>query len=292
MDIYTYVTEGTFDSYLYQLVESKQKFIGQIMTGKSPVRSAEDVDEQSLSYAEIKALCSGNPLIKEKMDLDIDVQRLKLLKASHLSQRYALEDKIAMDFPARIMREKSLIAGLESDLQTVRSNPRMDEDSFNMTIRGSMYIDKEAAGRALMAACKELKGDEEIHLGIYRGFDIVLCFNIFSREYLVKIRGTTTQEASLGEDPRGNIQRIDNAIDRIELRLESTRAGLADAEKQFETAKLEVQKPFPRETELREKSARLDELNIQLNLDKPDNEIVDGEPEEAAPERSEKENER
>lgn len=292
VDIYTYVTEGTFDSYLYQLVESKQKFIGQIMTGKSPVRSAEDVDEQSLSYAEIKALCSGNPLIKEKMDLDIDVQRLKLLKASHLSQRYALEDKIAMDFPARIMREKSLIAGLESDLQTVRSNPRMDEDSFNMTIRGSMYIDKEAAGRALMAACKELKGDEEIHLGIYRGFDIALCFNIFSREYLVKIRGTTTQEASLGEDPRGNIQRIDNAIDRIELRLESTRAGLADAEKQFETAKLEVQKPFPRETELREKSARLDELNIQLNLDKPDNEIVDGEPEEAAPERSEKENER
>lgn len=292
MDIYTYVTEGTFDSYLYQLVESKQKFIGQIMTGKSPVRSAEDVDEQSLSYAEIKALCSGNPLIKEKMDLDIDVQRLKLLKANHLSQRYALEDKIAKTFPAEIMREKSLIAGLERDLQTVRSNPRMDEDSFNMTIGDSMFIDKEAAGRALMAACKELKGNEEIHLGIYRGFDIALCFNIFSREYLVKIRCTTTQEASLGEDPRGNIQRIDNAIDRIELRLESTRAALADTEKQLKTAKVEVKKPFPRDEELKVKSARLDELNILLNLDKPDNELVDGEPETVQPERSEIENER
>lgn len=292
MDIYTYVTEGTFDSYLYQLVESKQKFIGQIMTGKSPVRSAEDVDEQSLSYAEIKALCSGNPLIKEKMDLDIDVQRLKLLKASHLSQRYALEDKIARDFPARIMREKSLIVGLERDLQTVRSNPRMDEDSFSMTIKDAVYADKEVAGKALMALCKEAERGEEIHIGVYRGFSLSLCFNPFSREFLVKIHGTTTQEASLGNDPRGNVQRVDNAIDRIELRLENTRALLADTEKQLETAKMEVEKPFSREAELKEKSARLDELNILLNLDKPDNELVDGEPESAQLERNEIENER
>lgn len=292
VDIYTYVTENTFDSYLYQLVESKQKFIGQIMTGKSPVRSAEDVDEQALSYAEIKALCAGNPLIKEKMDLDIVVQRLKLLKASHLSQRYALEDKIAKEFPARIAQKKSHIAGLERDLQTVREHPRQEENTFRMQIGNYLYNDKGGAGRALIRACKNLKSAEELHLGLYRGFEIALCFNSFEEEYLVKIRGSTTQEAILGDDPHGNIQRIDNAIDRIELHLKNARTELADTEKQLETAKIEVKKPFPRETELKEKSARLDELNIQLNLDKRDNELVDGEPEEAAPERSEKENER
>lgn len=292
VDIYTYVTEGTFDSYLYQLVESKQKFIGQIMTGKSPVRSAEDVDEQSLSYAEIKALCSGNPLIKEKMDLDIDVQRLKLLKASHLSQRYALEDKIVKTFPAEIMLEKSLIANLESDLQTAKANPKMDEDIFRMTIGDSMFIDKEAAGRALMAACNGLRRKDEITLGSYRGFDTLLCFDPLSRDFLIKIRGKTVHEASLGDDPCGNIQRMDNAIDRIEQKLKDTRSLLADDEKQLETAKAEVKKPFPREAELKEKSARLDELNILLNLDKPDNELVDGEPEAAQPERDEKDYER
>lgn len=292
VDIYTYVTEGTFDSYLYQLVESKQKFIGQIMTGKSPVRSAEDVDEQSLSYAEIKALCSGNPLIKEKMDLDIDVQRLKLLKANHLSQRYALEDKIVKTFPAEIMREKSLIASLESDLQTAKANPKMDEDIFRMTIGDSMFIDKEAAGRALMAACNGLRRKDEIALGSYRGFDTLLCFDPFSRDFLIKIRGKAVHEASLGDDPCGNIQRIDNAIDRIEQKLKDTRSLLADDEKQLETAKAEVKKPFPREAELKEKSARLDELNILLNLDKPDNELVDGEPEAAQAERVEKDYER
>ena len=285
VDIYTYVTENTFDSYLYQLVESKQKFIGQIMTSKSPVRSAEDIDETALSYAEIKALCTGNPYIKEKMDLDIDVQRLRLLKANHLSQRYALEDRIIKEFPQQIRTFEQMIAGLEADIAQVKTHTHPNEDGFSpMVIENVCHSSKKAAGSAILEVCHNMTSPDPIPLGRYRGFDMKLHFDSMKREFIITLQGELSYPVALGTDVFGNIQRLDNAIDTFPERLQICRSQLENVHQQLEAAKAEVQVPFPKEEELKTKSARLEELNILLNLDKKENEIVDGEiSEEEAP---------
>ena len=286
VEIFTYVTENTFDSYLYQLVESKQNFIGQIMTSKSPVRSAEDVDEQALSYAEIKALCTGNPYIKEKMDLDIDVSRLKLLKANHLSQIYSLEDKIHKEFPQKIAALEERIRGYEKDIATAESHPVGDKDSFcGMVIKGLTFSDKKEAGEALIAACKSMTNPDPIRLGSYRGFDMELSFDTFSKEYKVVLVGELRHTIVLGTDIFGNILRLDNAIGAMPERQIACKEQLEDTKVQLENAKVESKKPFPHEEELKTKSARLAELNTLLDMDKKDNEIVDGERSEEADER-------
>ena len=277
VDIYTYVTENTFDSYLYQLVEGKQKFIGQIMTSKSPVRSCEDIDETALSYAEIKALCTGNPHIKEKMDLDIDVQRLRLLKANHLSQRYALEDQIIKTLPQEIARYEQYIEGYTSDMDRLKEDTHPNEDGFSpMEVEGTVYTDKKAAGSAILAACKAMTSPEPVPLGQYRGFAMDLSFDSFKREFQITLKGTTHLTAPIGSDIFGNILRLDHLLDGMEDRMRACKEQLENTKLQLENAKLEVDKPFPQEEELKTKSARLDELNILLNLDKRENEIVDG----------------
>ena len=284
VDIYTYVTENTFDSYLYQLVEGKQKFIGQIMTSKSPVRSAEDIDETALSYAEIKALCTGNPHIKEKMDLDIEVQRLKLLKANHLSQRYALEDQVIKELPRKIASFEQRIEGFTADMTRLKENTHPNEDGFSpMTVEGTVYTDKKAAGSAILAACKAMTSPDSVPLGQYRGFDMDLSFNNFSREYQITMKGALHHTATLGTDIYGNILRLDNVLGTMEERLIANREQLENTNVQLTNAKAEVEKPFAKEDELKRKMARLDELNILLNMDKKENEIVDGEPDESAP---------
>ena len=277
VDIYTYVTENTFDSYLYQLVEGKQKFIGQIMTSKSPVRSCEDIDETALSYAEIKALCTGNPHIKEKMDLDIDVQRLRLLKANHLSQRYALEDQISKELPQQIARFEQYIEDYLSDIDRLKENTHPNKDGFSpMEVEGTVYTDKKAAGSAILAACKAMTSPEPVPLGQYRGFAMDLSFDSFKREFQITLKGTTHLTAPIGSDIFGNILRLDHLLDGMEDRMRACKEQLENTKLQLENAKLEVDKPFPQEEELKTKSARLDELNILLNLDKRENEIVDG----------------
>lgn len=277
VDIYTYVTENTFDSYLYQLVESKQKFIGQIMTSKSPVRSAEDIDETALSYAEIKALCTGNPYIKEKMDLDIDVQRLRLMKASHLSQRYALEDKIIKEFPQQIASFEQMIAGLKADMARVKEHTHPNEDGFSpMVIENVCHSSKKAAGSAILEVCSNMTSPDPIPLGMYRGFSLKLHFDSMKREFVITMQGELSYPVTLGTDIFGNIQRLDNAIDTFPERLARCEAQLDNVHQQLEAAKIEAEAPFPQEDELKKKSARLDELNILLNLDKKENEIVDG----------------
>jgi len=277
VDIYTYVTENTFDSYLYQLVESKQKFIGQIMTSKSPVRSAEDIDETALSYAEIKALCTGNPYIKEKMDLDIDVQRLRLMKASHLSQRYALEDKIIKEFPQQIASFEQLIDGLKADMACVKEHTHPNEDGFSpMVIENVCHSSKKAAGSAILEVCSNMTSPDPIPLGMYRGFSLKLHFDSMKREFVITMQGDLSYPVTLGTDIFGNIQRLDNAIDTFPERLARCEAQLDNVHQQLEAAKIEAEAPFPQEDELKKKSARLDELNILLNLDKKENEIVDG----------------
>ena len=278
VEIYTYVTENTFDSYLYQLVESKQKFIGQIMTSKSPVRSAEDVDEQALSYAEIKALCTGNPYIKEKMDLDIDVSRLKLLKANHLSQIYSLEDKVHKEFPAKIAALEERIKGFDRDIATANSHPAGDKDNFcGMTVKGVSFSEKKDAGEAIIAACKDMTSPDAIGFGSYRGFDMELSFDTFSKEYKITLIGELRHTVILGTDIFGNILRLDNAIGAFSERQIACKEQLDDTKVQLENAKAESQKPFPHEEELKTKSARLAELNTLLDMDKRDNELVDGE---------------
>ena len=276
-DIYTYVTENTFDSYLYQLVEGKQKFIGQIMTSKSPVRSCEDIDETALSYAEIKALCTGNPHIKEKMDLDIDVQRLRLLKANHLSQRYALEDQIIKTLPQQIAKYEQSIEGYLSDMDRLKENTHPNEDGFSpMEVEGTVYTDKKAAGSAILAACKAMTSPEPVPLGQYRGFSMDLSFASLTREFKVTLKGALYYTTNLGTDVFGNILRLDNLLESMEERISTCREQLENTRMQLENAKLEVDKPFPQEDELKRKSARLDELNILLNMDKRESEIVDG----------------
>ncbi len=286
VDIYTYVTENTFDSYLYQLVEGKQKFIGQIMTSKSPVRSAEDIDETALSYAEIKALCTGNPHIKEKMDLDIDVQRLKLLKANHLSQRYALEDQIIKYLPQKIVSLEQRIEGYTADINRLKENTHPNEDGFSpMEVEGTVYTDKKAAGSAILAACKAMTSPDPVPLGQYRGFAMELSFESFTKEFRITLKGTLTHTTGLGTDIFGNILRLDNVLGGMEERLIACREQLENVNVQLANAKQEVEKPFPQEDELKTKSARLDELNILLNMDKRESEIVEGEPSEEAPDR-------
>ena len=281
VDIYSYVTEGTFDAYLYQLVESKQKFISQIMTSKSPVRSAEDVDEQALSYAEIKALASGNPMIKEKMDLDIEVSKLKLLKANHLSQKYALEDAISKGFPKQIAETQARIAGYGADIATVKENTHPNGDGFSpLTLAGVTHADKKEAGAALLTMCQTMLSPEATQIGSYRGLTLELAFDTFAREYRLTMIGQLRHTVTLGTDVFGNLQRMDNALEGLPIKEQACREQLSNLQTQLETAKAEVQKPFPRETELNTKTARLEELNSLLNLDHKEPEIVDAGPDE------------
>ena len=279
--IYRFVTEETFDAYLYQLVEGKQKFASQIMTSKSPVRSCEDIDETALSYAEIKMLATGNPYIKEKMDLDIQVQKLRLLKSSFLSEKYALEDKIIKYYPQEIARRTDTIAGLQSDIERVKQHPKPLDDSFvGMTVKGVFYSEKADAGNAILAACKAMTNPNPITLGEYRGFKMELSFDSFSKEYDVKLRGKLGYTVPLGTDTYGNITRLDNTLEGLPKRLEMNEQELENVKQQFETAKVDVERPFPQEEELKTKTARLNELNALLNVDKRENEIVGGEPDE------------
>jgi len=281
VEIYRYVTKQTFDAYLYQLVEGKQKFASQIMTSKSPVRSAEDIDETALSYAEIKMLATGNPYIKEKMDLDIQVQKLKLLKSNFLSEKYSLEDKIIKYYPQRITSLENRINGLTADVETAKQHPKPTDDRFvGMEVKGVFYSEKAEAGKAIIAACKEMTSPAPVPLGRYRGFETELSFDTTERFYCVTVKGETGKQVSLGDDVFGNITRIDNAVERFADDLEKAKDSLADTKNQFETAQKEVQKPFVQEEELKSKLARLDELNILLNMDKKENEIVGGEPDE------------
>ena len=281
VDIYRYVTEQTFDAYLYQLVEGKQKFASQIMTSKSPVRSAEDIDETALSYAEIKMLATGNPYIKEKMDLDIQVQKLKMLKSNFLSEKYGLEDKVIKFYPQQIAYLKSRVEGLTKDVETAKLHPKpIDEQPLGMMVSGVSYSEKAEAGQAIINACKSMNSPNAIPLGEYRGFQMELYFDTVQRNYVVKLKGETSRDVPLGDDSHGNIVRIDNGIERFEETLADTKNSLENTEKQFETAKQEIEKPFAKEEELRAKTARLDELNILLNMDKKENEIVGGEPDE------------
>ena len=282
VDIYRYVTEQTFDAYLYQLVEGKHKFASQIMTSKSPVRSAEDIDETALSYAEIKMLATGNPYIKEKMDLDIQVQKLKLLKSNFLSEKYALEDKVIKYYPQRITALENRIEGLKQDVETAKQHPKPTDDRFvGMEVKGVFYSEKAEAGKAIIEACKQMNSPDPIPLGKYRGFDTELLFNSTERTYEVKLKGATSRNVTLGDDAYGNITRLDNGIEKFAESLTFAENELENTQNQFEIAKKEVQKPFVQEEDLKAKLSRLDELNILLNMDKTENEIVGGEPDES-----------
>ena len=267
VQVYQYVTEGTFDAYLYQTLENKQKFISQIMTSKSPVRSCDDVDEQALSYAEIKALCAGNPLIKEKMDLDIEVARLKVLKADHQSQQYRMEDKLLKYFPAEIERQQGYIQGFEADVQTVAAHPQIADGFCGMELLGKHYTEKADAGEMILAACKEVKSTEPVSLGTYRGFNMELSFDSFRHEFDVVLKGAMSHRVPLGTDARGNITRLDNALAAVPDRLEKAREQLTNLQNQQEATRAELGKPFPQEAELAQKSARLAELDAELNMD-------------------------
>ena len=279
--LYRYVTEGTFDAYCWQLVEGKQKFASQIMTSKSPVRSCEDVDATALSYAEIKMLAADNPHIKEKMDLDIQVQKLRLLKSNYLSEKYELEDKIIKYYPKTIAQTKEMIAGLEKDISLAKEHPKPLDDTFvGVEVKGVSYSEKAEGGQKIIDACKEMTSPGPVPLGKYRGFDLELSFDTFEKAYQVKIKGSLSRSVSLGTDAIGNITRIDNAIEKIPERLEAKSRELSTLEQQFATAKAEVEKPFDKEEELTEKTNRLNVLNGLLNVDKRENELVDGAPDE------------
>ena len=278
INIYSYVTEETFDAYLYQLVENKQKFIGQIMTSKSPVRSAEDVDEQALSYAEIKALATGNPYIKEKMDLDVAVSKLKLLKQNHLSQKYALEDKIIKFYPQEIKRFEERIDGYNSDIERAKNKTIINDDGFSdMVIEDVSYSEKKAAGTAILAACKAMTSPEPKKIGSYRGFKLELSFETFEKQYVLTLVGSLRHSVPLGADIFGNISRIDNMISSLPDKMADCKERLADTKNQLENAKAEVERPFPQEEELSKKNERLAELNALLDMNHTENEIADGE---------------
>ena len=269
VQIYRYATEGTFDSYLWQTVENKQKFISQIMTSKSPVRSCEDIDEAALSYAEIKALCADDPAIKEKMDLDVDVARLRLMKADHQSQQYQLEDRLLKFFPQEIERNQGYIRGFEQDQATVAAHPLPEKDFVGMTIGRETFTEAKDAGEAILAACKQVSSEKDHALGEYRGFSMSVMYNPLSQMYQLTLKGAMSHQVELGSDPRGNITRIDNALAGIPRRMQNVENKLNDLNQQMATAKAELGKPFPQEEELRTKSARLAELDAKLNLDRP-----------------------
>ncbi len=265
--VYRYVTEATFDAYLWQTLENKQKFISQIMTSKSPVRACDDIDETALSYAEIKALCAGDERIKEKMDLDVDVARLKLMKANHQSQQYRLEDNLLRYFPEQIEQNKKFIEGFNADMKTLAEHPHPVDGFAGMTVRGDVLTDKENAGAALVDAFKDVKGLDPVQIGTYRGFTMSLTLEDFGRDYVLTLKGQMTHRVTLGKDPRGNLTRIDNALNGMAERLNTVQGKLDSLYAQMETAKQELGKPFPQEAELKAKAARLAELNIALNID-------------------------
>ena len=284
--VFNYVTEGTFDSYLFQTLENKQRFISQIMTSKSPVRSCEDVDEQALSYAEIKALCAGNPLIKEKMDLDVQVAKLKVLKADHQSQKFRLQDKLLTKFPADIQETNAYIAGVKADAELAAAHPQEKDGFCGMTIKGVAYDEKKTAGERLVLACSELPNAEEKVIGSYRGFELSLRFDTFRSEYQALLKGQRKYTVSLGTDPLGNIIRLDNSLNNFPERINSAENELATLHQQQAAAQIEVEKPFPQEEELTEKSARLAELNAQLDVDEKSHDPEqDEEEQEDAPRR-------
>lgn len=265
--IYRYVTESTFDAYLWQTVENKQKFISQIMTSKSPVRSCEDIDEAALSYAEIKALCAGDERIREKMDLDVDVARLRLMKANHQSQQYRLEDNILRHFPAQIEESKGFLSGFEADMKTLEQHPHPKDGFAGMEVKGDLLTDKDNAGAAILEAFKDAKGLEPVPIGSYRGFSMSLTVENFGKDFILTLKGRMSHRVELGKDARGNLVRIDNALAQMPERYKTVQGRLENVQAQLATAKAELGKPFPQEAELREKSARLAELNAELNID-------------------------
>ena len=274
--IFRYVTEGTFDAYSWQLIENKQKFIGQIMTSKSPVRSCEDIDESALTYAEVKALATGNPYIKEKMDLDIQVSKLKLMKANHTSQKYRLEDNIAKNYPQQISALKERIAGMKADIATYNVNKPADKDVFTMTVAGKTYDDRKEAGTAIIGICKEMKqANVAVPIGEYLGMKMNVTFDSFTRKFTLNMKGNLSHAVEIGSGPSGNITRIGNVLENMSKQLEDAIAKLANVEQQLETAKIEVEKPFPQEQELNDKLARLTELNSLLDMDEKGEDAVD-----------------
>lgn len=273
--IFRYVTENTFDAYMWQILENKQKFISQIMTSKSPVRACEDVDDTALSYAEIKALATGNPYIKEKMDLDVQVSKLKLLKANHTSQIYRLESDIAKNFPVQISALKERIAGMQIDSQVVKSVDLQDNDTFAMTVGNVLYEDKKEAGEALIAACAGLKTvSTGGKVGEYHGFTLSASYNMFSNAFELTVKGKCSYKLEIGKDPVGNMQRIHNTLFSIDRKLTESEQKLETVQQQLATAQEEVKKPFPKEAELNEKMERLSELNALLNMDEKGNETI------------------
>ena len=280
VEIFRYVTEGTFDAYLYQLVESKQRFIAQIMTSKLPARAAEDVDETALSYAEIKALATGNPQIIEKCNLDMEVSKLNMLRASHLSQRYALEELVLRKYPAEIKELNERIAGYEQDSARLAEHPKPAEGIAPMILNGVTYAERENAGKAIIHACTHMNGAETIPVGSYRGFDMALAYDSKTNEFHMTLKGSLSHKAVLGADAGGNVTRIDNALEKIDERLESARSQLAHTSEQLENARAEMAAPFPKEAELAEKTRRLNELNVLLNLNEPDRVVMSEEPDE------------
>lgn len=274
--IFRYVTEGTFDSYSWQLIENKQKFIGQIMTSKSPVRSCEDIDEAALTYAEVKALATGNPYIKEKMDLDIQVSKLKLLKANHTSQKYRLEDNIVKNYPAQIATMKERLEGYRADIQTYRQNKFPDKDTFAIKIGNRVYTDKKEAGTALIDMCRSAKQPNmAVTIGEYQGFRLSVSFDLFFSKFTVNLKGSISHEVEIGTDPLGNLQRLSNALEGMTAKMEAVAQKLENVERQLETAKVEVAKPFAQEAELAEKLERLTELNALLNMDEKGGDGID-----------------
>ena len=284
--IFRYVTEGTFDSYSWQLIENKQKFIGQIMTSKSPVRSCEDVDEAALSYAEVKALATGNPYIKEKMDLDIQVSKLKLMKANHTSQKYRLEDNITQHYPHQIAIFKERIEGFAADMNKYAKNKPEDKEQFLMQVGGEPYTDKKEAGTAIIAMCKEIKGiNASADVGEYLGFKLNVTFDSFNNKFVMNVKGAMSHPMEVGTDPLGNITRINNALEAMPIQLEEAQTKLSNVEHQLETAKAEVDKPFPQEAELSEKLERLAELNALLNMDEKGDDAIGMDDEATEPEK-------
>ena len=284
--IFRYVTEGTFDSYSWQLIENKQKFIGQIMTSKSPVRSCEDVDEAALSYAEVKALATGNPYIKEKMDLDIQVSKLKLMKANHTSQKYRLEDNITQHYPHQIAIFKERIEGFTADMEKYAKNKPEDKEQFFMQVGGKPYTDKKEAGTAIIAMCKEIKGiNASADVGEFLGFKLNVTFDSFSNKFVMNVKGAMSHPMEVGTDPLGNITRINNALEAMPTQLEEAQTKLSNVEHQLETAKAEVNKPFAQEAELSEKLERLAELNALLNMDEKGDDAIGMDDDAAEPEK-------
>ena len=287
--IFRYVTEGTFDSYSWQLIENKQKFIGQIMTSKSPVRSCEDVDEAALTYAEVKALATGNPYIKEKMDLDIQVSKLKLMKANHTSQKYRLEDNIAKHYPQQITILKERISGMQADIQTAKANLPVDKEQFSMKEGDKLYTDKKEAGTALVEMCKEIKTvNAPAVIGEYAGFKMAVSFDAFNHKLVMNLKGQLSHNLEVGSDPIGNIARINHALESMPKQLMEAQTKLETVEHQLETARVEVTKPFAQEAELAEKLERLSALNALLNMDEKGNDGIDMDDEPEVP-KSEKE---